>query len=384
MKQFHRRYSSEQTDWYALAKELPSDWDEHLPPGHFLGSISLKVNESTDLPDLSWRYLSLRVQGKIIAQAAFQILTVKPYHVNPSSMSRVQSLLWRTYTNTFHPKLLVCGQLFRHDVCSFCYSETMSSFEAYTWYRKAIKMLGKVCGVQAVLVKDSPPDLIPHFQHNAANYLLLRNDISMQMTVPESWKSIGDYEKSLKHKYAQRFRKARQAWVALDVREMNAVEVAENSKQIFSLYRQVAEHQSVCLGLLSEAFIPALKAHFKERLKVWGIFEEETLVAFASAWEQYGSLDMFYIGFDYDTNNQYQLYFNILFFAVEQAIFLKKSELILGRTALEAKARVGCRPVYLNTFLHIRNPILRFVVTKLQNQLGESGNEWEQRHPFKP
>ena len=95
------------------------------------------------------------------------------------------------------------------------------------------------------------------------------------------------------------------------------------------------------------------------------------------------SFDMFYIGFDYARNSELQLYFNILFFSIEQAIQFRKPQLILGRTALEAKARVGCLPIYLNTFLHIPNSLLSRIVGGLQNKLGESGSEWEQRHPFK-
>lgn len=206
----------------------------------------------------------------------------------------------------------------------------------------------------------------------------------MQMPISDQWESVQDYEKSLKHKYAQRFRKLRQAWASLTIKPLDANDVARESEAIFSLYSQVTEHQQVRMGLLSKEFIPVLKNSHPEKLAIWGIYEGDKMIAFTSAWVQEDSYDMFYIGFDYERNNEFQLYFNILFFAIEQAILLKKSELILGRTALEAKARLGCRPVYLNTFLHIRNPMLWRIVAMLQSKLGESGTEWEQRHPFKP
>jgi predicted N-acyltransferase len=206
----------------------------------------------------------------------------------------------------------------------------------------------------------------------------------MELALPEHWQSMQDYEKSLKHKYAQRFRKVRQSWAGLDIRELSADDVSAKAAEIYALYMQVTENQSVRMGLLSEDFIPVLKRFYGDDLKVWGIYENGRMIAFASGWVQEASFDMFYIGFDYERNSALQLYFNILFFAIEQAIALKKPRLILGRTALEAKARVGCRPEYLNTFLHIRNPLLRNIVGRLQSKLGESGNEWEQRHPFKP
>ena len=92
---------------------------------------------------------------------------------------------------------------------------------------------------------------------------------------------------------------------------------------------------------------------------------------------------MFYIGFDYSRNADLQSYFNILFFSVEQAITLKKQKLILGRTALDAKARIGCDARYLHTFLYIRNAFLRRLVFNKQQKVSVQEGNWEEKHPFK-
>jgi hypothetical protein len=329
------------------------------------------------------RYALLRMNGIPIGRTAFQVLTVRPEHLSSSSLPSWQYTSWKLFTRSAHPKLLVGGHLFRHDVSTVHFTEDLPSFDAFEWYRAAIHTATRQCGVHAVLLKDPPAPLVPHFLHGAPDYLLLRNDSSMQMSIPQEWHTITDYEKSLKHKYAQRFRKVRQSWATLQVAELSTDEVQASAATIHALYMQVTENQPVRMGILSEAFIPALKRFYGDKLRVWGIYENGRMIAFASAWVQSDSFDMFYIGFDYERNAALQLYFNILFFAIEQSIQLRKEKLILGRTALEAKARVGCRPEYLNTFLHIRNPILRSIIARLQSRLGETGSEWEQRHPFK-
>ena len=372
------------TLWYRSSRALPEDWDTGLPDDHFLLRETLRVHEESRAPHVDNCYAVLRNQDGIIARAAFQIISVQADHVNRESLSGWQFALWKSYVNLVKPKLLVGGQLFRHDVITAWFGECMNPWDAFTWYRKTLKAAAKTCNVQAFLIKEPPPALVPLFMHNAPDYLLLRNDSIMQMMIPEQWTSINDYEKSLKHKYAQRFRKVRQSWQELDIRELNAAEVRKSAVEIDSLYGQVSAKQSVRLGILSDSFIPDLKDHYGDRLRVWGIYESGKMVAFASAWVHDDCFDMFYIGFDYDRNAELQLYFNILFFSIEQAILSRKSKLVLGRTALEAKARVGCRPVYLNTFLHIPNPIMNRVVTFLQQRLSEPGNEWEKRHPFKP
>ncbi len=384
MRRCHKLKAGLHTEWAATASVLPPDWDLALPEGHFLLRSSLSVQEATELPDVSQRYALLRGgDGGILARAAFQVLRAKPEHVKENALPPWQFRAWKLFTQTFRPKLLTGGQLFRHDVASVQWDASLSPYEAFVWYNEATKAAAKMEGAAAVLVKELPEALTPHFLHSAPEYLLLRNDISMQLHLPANWSDMKDYEKSLKHKYAQRFRKVRQSWAALRVQEFNTEEVAAHSADIYRLYRQVTEHQPVRMGLLNETFIPTLKRAYGDELKVWAIWEGEAMVAFASGWVHDGSFDMFYIGFDYERNSALNLYFNILFFAIEQAVSLKKPQLILGRTALEAKARVGCRPQYLNTFLYIRNPVLRRIVAALQARLGEGGSEWEQRHPFK-
>ncbi len=93
---------------------------------------------------------------------------------------------------------------------------------------------------------------------------------------------------------------------------------------------------------------------------------------------------MFYIGFDYERNAALSLYFNILYFSIEQAIAHEKEKLNLGRTALEAKARLGCTPRYLPTFLFVRNFCIRALVNSKINMQHEQEGAWEERHPLKP
>lgn len=376
------KLKSLRTEWYRRAAELPADWDEQLPAGSFLLRRSLQLQEDAALPDLEPAYALLRSDQDILCKAAFQILSLRPEHVKAASLPAWQYSLWRFAVRLLRPKLLAGGQLFRHDVRSIWHSAALSPFNAFAWYRDALSALRRRTCAAAVLLKESPDELVPYFQHRAPEYLLLRNDISMQLGIPPSWNSIADYEASLKHKYGQRFRKVRQAWARLRVCEMSAEESWLHAGTIYALYRQVAEHQPVRLGFLSESFLPSLKCAYGDELRLWGIWEGEDMVAFASGWVHEASFDMFYIGLDYARNAELQLYFNILFFAIEQAISLRKPLLILGRTALEAKARAGCRPRYLDTFLYIRNPLLRALVARLQSKLADSGGEWEQRHPF--
>lgn len=368
--------------YYTHSSELPAVWDELVPAHHFLHRSQLVVTESAGLPDLSFIYILLTNNNKAIFAAGFQLLSLTKEHVNSEMVKPLQYAAWQLYTGILRPKLLVGGHLFRHDVSSVYCDSTLAPYEAYTCYNQAIEKAMNVSCASAVLIKDMPPHLATYFRNYEPEYMMLRNDISMEMGIPAKWQDIHDYEAALKHKYAQRFRKIRQTWAGLDIHELNLEQVHQTKQRIFELYQLVTAHQQVRIGLLNADFIPTLKTH-DDRLKVWGIYENGTMTGFFSAWVYETVFDMFYIGFDYERNKDLNLYFNILFFAVEQAIHYKKSRLILGRTALDAKARLGCMPKYLSTFLYIKNGIIRQRVAQAQKNTDEKEGEWESRHPLK-
>lgn len=282
-----------------------------------------------------------------------------------------------------HPKLLVGGHLFRHDVASVYCAEGIAPYDTYLYYKQAINKAMHISCASAVVIKDMPEKLAKYFQNYEPKYIQLRNDISMEMDIPADWENLHDYEKALKHKYAQRFRKIQQPFSTLDIKELNAVDVEQHKEALFALYQQVTNHQQVRIGFLSPDFLPVLKRHNEERLKVWGGYENGVLIGFFTAWVHNGAFDMFYIGFDYEKNRELNLYFNILYFAIEQAILLKKSKLILGRTALDAKARLGCTAKYLSTFVYVKNRLVRQQVAQAQKNIDEQEGAWESRHPFK-
>lgn len=87
---------------------------------------------------------------------------------------------------------------------------------------------------------------------------------------------------------------------------------------------------------------------------------------------------------DYELNEKYNLYFNILFDSTAMAIDGQKQLLELGRTAREAKANLGCKAVYFNDYMKLNSKIAikaaDWFGTNFQKSMGE---EWQKRNPFK-
>ncbi|MBS1783288.1 MAG: hypothetical protein JSS78_09500 [Bacteroidetes bacterium] len=367
---------------YNHSTELPSAWQSVLPIDHFLQPASLHIYELIQLPDISFLYALVYQNEKPVAAGYFQVLSLKKSLLSKSKSSSAIHGLWQAFSWLVRPKLLVGGHLFRHDICSFYAIKELAPFEIFQAYQIAIQFALKQCHAHAVLIKDVQQPIMVYFQHHAPEYFLLRNDISMEMKIAQSWHSLTDYEAALKHKYGQRFRKIRQSLNGATIKELSTDEVFRHQEVLYGLYLQVCERQPVRLGLINAAYLPTLKKA-NNNLHIWLVENDQKPIAFFSAWNQETVLDMFYIGFDYTLNDSLQLYFNLLFFGLEQAIRLGKKKLILGRTALEAKARIGCEPLYLSTYLFIKNSGLRWLVNQSWKHFSPSEEAWENRHPFK-
>jgi hypothetical protein len=69
---------------------------------------------------------------------------------------------------------------------------------------------------------------------------------------------------------------------------------------------------------------------------------------------------------------------------IKDAIKAKKKILRLGRTAYEAKAIVGAKPIIKSNFFQISNPILKIAYRYSADYfIAENSTNWQVRNPFK-
>jgi hypothetical protein len=369
---------------YNTYKKVPHVWNELASNKEELLLDVLGIYEQSEIPFVNYRYAILYENNVAVAIAYFQLLSFNSSFIRNTNDATYSSKAISILLDTFKPKLLVSGHLFRHDQQAFTTLEETPDLVAFRRYEALIHQVRKESCALAILMKDTPDRFITHVAHFAPQFKLLRKDISMEMPIASHWKSLEDYEKALKHKYAQKMRKVRNQFSTIEKKSMTVADCFTYKNEIFSLYQEVSKNQRINLGSLSATYIPLLKQQYPDTFEVIGFWHNGVLVAFMSAWIKDDQLDMFYIGFKYELNAKFSLYFNILYESIALAILHNKHHLILGRTALEAKARLGCNPRYLSTYLYINSAYLRFFISnKLDAQLNSEGSEWELRHPFK-
>ncbi|HRH67027.1 MAG TPA: GNAT family N-acetyltransferase [Bacteroidia bacterium] len=362
-----------------FSTELKADWDKLSVSGFPLNPDYLGALERAEPKDLSFRYLLIRDGNEIVARIYFQILHFGRQNLSVDGNSIGQKFA-ALAVRLIPFKIIVAGNLFAVDSCPLYYlPEKISAghiLHILDEYTKAEKF-------DVFVLKDFPVEFTPELTR-PYGLNTFESDMTMELTLHPSWSAFQDYEKSLTHKYAQRARKIRKSGSVIERRVLDDGQLEEHKNRIAELFREICSKQTLRMGIIDEKYFLALNTCCKDRFRITGYFLENKMIAFSTTLAQKETLEVHYIGIDYSYNKSHSLYFNILFDGVEQAILQGYKKLELGRTAREAKAVVGCQPVYFNDYMLIRNRITRRIISVIQDYFQKKmGDSWKERHPFK-
>lgn len=280
----------------------------------------------------------------------------------------------------FH--LLICGNFLRIDETGVYYdplrTNAVSVFSALDEFFKTVHPYP-----HAILIKDWDQSLdvgwVEQFKFHPWS-----SDLTMKLDISSSWNDFEDYITALRHHYAQRARKARKQFFAITRKELSLAEIETFAPKLDWLYMEVVKRQTVRLMLVNEKYFVQMKKTYADSFKIFGYFFKNDLIGFSSNILYEERWELHYIGIDYAFNEKHWLYFNMLFDAIADAIAAKKKELELGRTAREAKASLGARPVYFKSYLRVRGTIPGIIIKFLNKNFSKSaGQAWESRNPFR-
>jgi hypothetical protein len=159
-------------------------------------------------------------------------------------------------------------------------------------------------------------------------------------------------------------------------------EIIQHEKVLYRLYEEIFAHAKFKLIKLPEDYFSKVKALFKERFKVIVFLLDDEIVAFASIFLMPDhSVEAHYIGFSYALNHRYNLYQNLLYKIINEAIVNQRNTVNLGRTAAEIKTTVGAKAEDLNCYIKPQNAISRIIQKPFIGLLQPAA--WIPRNPFK-
>lgn len=365
---------------------LPNEWDvfakKHQPA---YCKTMIGIAEKAGLEDFSFYYVLVKEKGETIALFYFQSLIVrKTYYPDFSSLSFAAKNLYCLISAQDH-HLLVNGHLFSTDIPGAVINkQVVDSTVLVTVFEKVALKVKRVSSSSILIIKDANPILQQEFHKFKRKYKVMPDDILMEMKIPSSWKNIEHYIEALSKKYAVRAKKIEESISRFTLEEFNAEQISAHSEILNSLYLNVISRSSFKMGILTMDYFKGMKSVLKDEFifKVWKLNNE--VVGFSTYIKLDKHIELYYIGIDYKVNKSHHLYQCMLQQGIKDAIAANKQCLKLGRTAYEAKAIAGAKPVVKTNFFQISNPILKIGYRYSADYfIAENSTNWQVRNPFR-
>lgn len=273
---------------------------------------------------------------------------------------------------------LVCGNVFKSNQAGYELLPEIQPSDAFQSLIDYLEDSKKEYQFVGVLFKDCS-EKITEFRE----LLPYKKDQTMQLHLDPKWDSVDDYVADLDKKYRTRYKKITKNLGNLSFEELSLEQIEHFNKQIYALYLEVTQKQNFRIGELNSTYFLAKKKLLKDKFKIFGVISEGKLIAFSShILDNKNQLEIHYVGFDYEHNDTHNLYFNILFHGLSQAIKHKIGVLELGRTAEIAKASLGAKPHYKLNYLYFQKHLYKLSF-KIGTKILKNSWDIQLRNPFR-
>ena len=295
--------------------------------------------------------------------------------------------LTRKALNAIHRRVMMCGNVVSWGPHGVAFRDGESPDELWPAVAEGLYRTRRGDRLQGqtdyVILKDLPEALSqsasPLEQYS---YRRLETEPDMVLEVDGDWNGFDDYLGSLNKKYRKSAKTVLSAFDKAGATVETLDSCAPVADRLHSLYQQVANRADVRLVSMPAAFFPAIESALgTDCFATIGISADKTLCGFVTVIRDGDTAIGYYLGLDYESNGHLPVYHRLLYAVIEQAIRWKCRRISFGRTALDAKARLGCMPV--PTFLWIRHrvPVLNLIVRQLLQAVPHA--EPPERSPFK-
>lgn len=386
---------------FAFADRLeflnPEHWDRAAAFGSvFLSRDYLRALEAGGLSGATMRYGVIYRSQTPVACFATQTLDISGDQLvrsvdQLSDEDRSQlsiKRLTRKALERVHRRVTVCGNLVSWGMDGIAIDPDEPAAEIWKGLceglyrlRRANKLYGQT---DYVIVKDLPQSVkADGSAFSIHGYRAVETEPNMVLTIDPTWKNLADYQASLNKKYRKAVRSVEQTLEKAGVTLSRLENLADRRDELHAMYKAVVARADVRLAELSADYLPGLQANLgADRFATLALQSTDgKLLGYVTVIRDRETAIGYYLGIDYGANEELPIYHRLLFAVIEQALEWKCSRISFGRTALEAKSRLGCHPEPSFVWVRHRVPLLNLVVKQLLKAVPHA--EPPDRNPFK-
>jgi len=364
--------------------EIKEVWDSFLPNEHHLKSQELLIFQESKLIDLRFSYLIVKRKSSIIGLIYMQLVDFNSRHYASELLDQSLLSLIKDYILKQKTGILICGNLFRIDSECFYFPQKENQQFIFQVLDQFEGSNSTSLNFSGILIKDCVLAFTKQ-QLEGTRFKPYSKDKLMELAIDPGWFTFDDYLNALSKKYKQRANKILKAGENLTRRTFTIEEFERYGVEIESLYENVVNRQLIKISKLNYSYFQKMMQRAEQDFKITGYFHNDELIAFSSHFYHSKTvMEIHYIGFETEINEEFALYFNILFDGIKEAIEQKIKVLKLGRTGFDAKASAGAEAVEAHHYYRIKRGIpslafkyfIKFYTDKEESKL-------KVRNPFK-
>lgn len=248
--------------------------------------------------------------------------------------------------------------------------------EALYRMRRADKLVGDPA---FVLFKDVDPS-VPSEALHRFSYRPIETEPEMVLALDAGWRSFEDYLGALNKKYRAAVRKVHKTLTQAGVRVI-ADDRQTDPAALHALYAQVVERAESTPVALPVDYFARIPAALGDDARLTTLFRGDALVGFVISLRDGDATIGHFVGIDYAINSDLPVYFRLLHAVIEAGLAFGSKTVRFGRTALDAKARLGALPVPQQVWCRHRHGALNLVIRELFSLVDPA--EAPERNPFK-
>ena len=331
----------------------------------FLDQKYLQAIESAPPSNTSQRYAIAYDGDKPIVALVCQIADVCG-----ESITKPTQELSKKMAQNYRERILVCGNLVSSGLHGIAFDE---SLDIELVWRIAAEILYKIrCSerldgpIDFVMLKDMKGEYLNVSSLlERYSYRKIKTDPDMVLVFAEAVKTFDDYLVMLTSKYRNRVRKVIKQVEKAGLQCQKLCITPELDKQLHQLYLQVENRASTRLATLPEGYFYTLAQQLGEKFCCYGITRDNEVVGFISMVKDGDTAVAYYVGFNYEINQQVPIYFRLLQLVIQWGAEQNCRQISFGRTAAEPKVNLGAKPVDTYIWVRHRVPLVNFFVRKL-------------------
>ncbi|MBX2875708.1 MAG: hypothetical protein KTR30_26555 [Saprospiraceae bacterium] len=379
---------------YQTVADLPNSWTDLVQNRNsFLDRPFLTALEKSPPKGVQNRYVLLKWKNRAVGVVLLQLIEYR-LKETLKGLGDHEVRSWRqqlrySLAAVLNFRIMVIGNLLLSGEHAFLFEEELLTrsqgmdliLQSLPQIRSQIEAENGQ-RLSGVMIKDLASPLLPSQRKSLMHQVTFQP--SMKLSLRREWKSKEGYLADLQSKYRVRARRAFKKAKDIQVREWSLDEIEGKKTQLHSLYKAVADNATFNMLHLEEDYLPSLKQELGTGFRLFG-YENKAgeFLGFCTLMQNGEAYDAHFLGLDDKANKAHQLYLNMLFNMLGEAIQRTDiKSIVFGRTALEIKSSIGAVPQDMYCYIKHFNSVFNLVIGWLIRKY-DPVEEWQARHPFK-